>query len=96
MRISNYSWPLSHRTTHHTKSPFTRVAKAHPKQIFVATTSRVPILAFAKTIATLPRREVAALAERLIELLDLADGDPDLEDSHDQEWIDERERQDCY
>lgn len=39
----------------------------------------------------LSRHELAALADRLIDAIDSADGDCDLEDNHDQEAIDERE-----
>ena len=50
----------------------------------------------AQAIPMLSRHELAALADRLIDAIDSADGDCDLEDSYDQEVIDEREpEEDC-
>lgn len=42
------------------------------------------------------RAAVEAAVEHLIALLDTIDGDPDLEDSHDAEGIDEREPEDGW
>lgn len=44
----------------------------------------------------LPSDEIGALVERLIEIIDFRDPDPDLEDSFDQEDIDEREPNDGF
>jgi hypothetical protein len=54
----------------------------------------LPLHLIAQAVPMLTRYELAAVTERLIERLDELDGDADLEDSHDQEAIDERE-QDC-
>lgn len=51
----------------------------------------LPLNLIAQAIPMLTRGELAALADRLIDYLDEQDGDCDLEDSHDQEAIDERE-----
>ena len=51
----------------------------------------LPLSLISQAIPMLSRHELAALSERLIDRLDAVDGDPDLEDSHDQEAIDERE-----
>jgi hypothetical protein len=51
----------------------------------------LPLHLIAQALPKLTRHELAAITERLIERLDELDGDPDLEDSHDQEAIDERE-----
>ena len=51
----------------------------------------LPLALIGQTIRKLSRHELEALTERLIEHLDTLDGDCDLEDSHDQEAIDERE-----
>jgi len=51
----------------------------------------LPLNLIAQAIPMLTRSELAALADRLIDVLDEQDGDCDLEDSHDQEAIDERE-----
>lgn len=52
---------------------------------------RLPLDLIAQAIPMLSRNELAALADRLIDAIDSADGDCDLEDSYDQEAIDERE-----
>lgn len=44
----------------------------------------------------LPSDEIGVLVERLIEIIDLREPDPDLEDSFDQEDIDERESNDSF
>ena len=51
----------------------------------------LPLHLIAQALPMLTRHELAAVTERLIERLDELDGDSDLEDSHDQEAIDERE-----
>ena len=51
----------------------------------------LPIALIGQAIRKLTRHELEAVTERLIERLDELSGDPDLEDSHDQEAIDERE-----
>lgn len=51
----------------------------------------LPLDLIAQAIPMLSRHELAALADRLIDAIDSADGDCDLEDNHDQEAIDERE-----
>ena len=51
----------------------------------------LPIALIGQAIRKLSRHELEAVTERLIERLDELDGDSDLEDSHDQEAIDERE-----
>ncbi len=51
----------------------------------------LPLDLIAQAVPMLTRFELAAITERLIERLDELDGDSDLEDSHDQEAIDERE-----
>lgn len=53
--------------------------------------SALPVSLLAQAVPMLSRNELAALTERLLERLDELDGDCDLEDSYDQEWIDERE-----
>lgn len=52
---------------------------------------RLPIGLISQAIPKLTRHELEAVTERLIERLDEMDGDCDVEDSHDQEAIDERE-----
>ena len=51
----------------------------------------LPLNLIAQAIPMLSRHELEALADRLIDAIDSADGDCDLEDSYDQEAIDERE-----
>ena len=51
----------------------------------------LPLDLIAQAIPMLSRHELEALADRLIDAIDGADGDCDLEDSYDQEAIDERE-----
>ena len=51
----------------------------------------LPLHLIAQAVPMLTRFELAAITERLIERLDEIDGDSDVEDSHDQEAIDERE-----
>lgn len=51
------------------------------------------IEAVALAASQLPSHEIGALVEKLIEIIDLREPDPDLEDSFDQEWIDEREQE---
>ena len=51
----------------------------------------LPLDLIAQAIPMLSRHELAALADRLVDRLDELDGDTDLEDSYDQEAIDERE-----
>ena len=51
----------------------------------------LPLDLIAQAIPMLSRHELAALADRLIDAIDSADGDCDIEDSYDQESIDERE-----
>ena len=51
----------------------------------------LPLDLIAQAIPMLSRHELASLADRLIDAIDSADGDCDLEDSYDQEAIDERE-----
>ncbi len=51
----------------------------------------LPLSLIGQAIPMLSKHELAALTERLIERLDALDGDPDLENSPDQEAIDERE-----
>ena len=48
----------------------------------------LPLDLIAQAIPMLSRHELAALADRLIDAIDSADDDCDLEDSHDQEAID--------
>ena len=56
----------------------------------------LPLNLIAQAIPMLSRHELAALADRLIDAIDSADGDCDLEDSYDHEAIDEREpEEDC-
>lgn len=51
----------------------------------------LPVALIGQAIRKLSRHELEAITERLLERLDELDGDPDLEDTHDQEAIDERE-----
>ena len=51
----------------------------------------LPLNLIAQAIPMLSRHELEALADRLIDAIDSADGDCDLEDSYDQVAIDERE-----
>ena len=51
----------------------------------------LPIALIGQAIRKLTRHELVAVTERLIERLDEIDGDADLEDNHDQEYVDERE-----
>lgn len=51
----------------------------------------LPLDLIAQAIPMLSRHELAALADRLIDAIDSTDGDGDLEDTYDQEGIDERE-----
>ena len=61
----------------------------------------LPLALIGQAISMLSRHELEALTERLIDRLDELQGDVDLEDSHDQEGIDEREEEpaegmDCF
>ena len=51
----------------------------------------LPLNLIVQAIPMLSRHELEALADRLIDAIDSADGDCDIEDSYDQEAIDERE-----
>ena len=51
----------------------------------------LPLDLIAQVIPMLSRHELAALADRLIDAIDSADDDCDLEDGYGQEAIDERE-----
>ena len=51
----------------------------------------LPLDLIAQAIPMLSRHELEALADRLIDAIDGADGDCDLEDGYDQEAIDKRE-----
>ncbi len=44
-----------------------------------------------RVLSRYDRRRLAAFVSVAIDLMDLMDGDPDLEDNNDREWIDERE-----
>jgi hypothetical protein len=50
-----------------------------------------PLAAALAVIPSLPRPLLNRIVERAIEHMDQIDGDPDFEDNHDQEAIDERE-----
>ena len=66
------------------------------RQITSGGATALPLALIAQAVPLLSRHELESLTERLIDRLDELQGDVDLEDSHDQEAIDEREEEPCY
>jgi hypothetical protein len=61
------------------------------EQIGRGSAQALPLSLIGQAIPMLSRHDLERLTERLIDHLDALDGDPDIEDSHDREAIDERE-----
>lgn len=93
MRVGIQSVP-SYRSSGYSRLSATGVPRQSGS--IIRTTGPASILNIAMAITILSRREIAALVECLIELLNRADVDPDLEDTHDQEWIDECEPEEFF
>jgi hypothetical protein len=80
------------------RTPFNRPWRRRaPRQAWARQDTRAPVSIMLAAIPSLPRAELAQLTMRMIDRMDVIDGDPDLEDLRDDyEDSHDHEREQAY